>query len=132
MNAQSEGEKMKKYLSILLLMLVVLLLVSGCAAPAVVEPSPSPPAASPTPESPAWDPDLPAAVGKLNWFGFSSILYHGTKNIYFDPVALEGNLPPADIILISHGHSDHADLESLKKIITSETVLIISPNVAGF
>jgi L-ascorbate metabolism protein UlaG (beta-lactamase superfamily) len=56
---------------------------------------------------------------------------HGSKTIYFYPVALEGDLSQADFILISHGHADHADLESLKKIGGRATILIISPNVQG-
>jgi L-ascorbate metabolism protein UlaG (beta-lactamase superfamily) len=123
---------MKKILYTVLLIVVGVLFVSGCAAPAAAEPEPSPLAATPAPEVSALDPGLPAAVGKLHWFGVSSILYHGSKTIYFDPVMLDGQLPPADIILISHAHSDHADLESLKKIIASGTILVISPNVSSF
>jgi L-ascorbate metabolism protein UlaG (beta-lactamase superfamily) len=123
---------MKNNIFLILIAAAVVLLASGCATPAAVEPSPSPQEATPVVESTALGSDLPAAVGKLHWFGISAILYHGSKNIYFDPVTLAGNLPPADIILISHAHSDHADMDSLKQILTSGTVLIISPNVAGF
>ncbi len=123
---------MEKNISVILLVAAAVLLASGCATPAAVESSPSPIPATATQESIAPATDLPEVVGKLHWFGISSILYHGSKNIYFDPVMLTGNLPPADIILISHAHSDHADLDSLKQVLTSKTVLIISPNVAGF
>jgi L-ascorbate metabolism protein UlaG (beta-lactamase superfamily) len=120
---------MQKYL-IVIILLAVFTAVSGCASPAAGEPPPL--AARATPEPPTPDPDVPSVVGKLHWFGISSILYAGSKTIYFDPVMLEGELPPADIIIISHAHSDHADMESLKKILTSTTVLIISPNVGSF
>ena len=123
---------MKKYGSIILLTAAVFLLASGCDSPAAVETSPSPIPASPTPEFTASAAGLPDTVSKLHWFGTSAILYHGSQNIYFDPVTLEGILPPADIILISHAHADHADLESLKKIIVPGTILIISPNVNSF
>jgi len=73
-----------------------------------------------------------ALASNLHWFDVSAILYHGTKTIYFDPYNLSGDLPTADLILISHGHSDHADLESLQKIVGPGTVLIISPSVEGF
>jgi L-ascorbate metabolism protein UlaG (beta-lactamase superfamily) len=109
---------------------IATLLVTGCAATA--EPSAAP--VSPTAELAAATPtsDLPASVGRLHWFGMSAILYHGSKNVYFDPYMLEGNLPSADFILISHEHAEHAHLASLKKIIGPGTILIISPNVQSF
>jgi L-ascorbate metabolism protein UlaG (beta-lactamase superfamily) len=122
---------MKPKILVWLLAILVMLSVAGCATPATAQPSPaampSPTAIPATPTS-----DLPSAVGKLHWFGGSSILYHGSKNIYFDPINLSGNFPTADLILISHAHSDHADLESLKRIIGPHTTLIISPNVTSF
>jgi len=108
----------------------IALLVSGCAAPAGSASAPVASAAAADTATPA--PALPEAVSKLHWFGTSSILYHGSKNIYFDPVMLDGELPQADFILISHAHSDHVELESLKKIIGPGTILIISPNVQSF
>jgi|GEM_PF-745707 len=120
---------MKKIILAVIVTGLAVLLTAGCSATAATEP---PAASTAVPETATPESDLPAPVGKLHWFGTSAILYHGSKNIYFDPVALEGDLPQADIILISHGHADHADLESLKKIIGPGTILIISPNVEGF
>jgi L-ascorbate metabolism protein UlaG (beta-lactamase superfamily) len=122
---------MKKILLAWLTVGGLLLFLAGCSKAATVAPSPTATAAStsipPTPTS-----DLPAAAAKIHWFGISAILYHGSKNIYFDPVNLSGNPPPADLILISHAHSDHADLAGLKQAIGPGTTLIISPNVAAF
>jgi L-ascorbate metabolism protein UlaG (beta-lactamase superfamily) len=121
-----------KTLSILFFALIAILL-AGCASAQTAVPTALPTdTAAPTPVPPTPTSDLPSAVGKLHWFGVSSILYHGSKNIYFDPYILSGNLPTADLILISHAHSDHADLESLKQIIGPHTTLIISPNVTAF
>jgi L-ascorbate metabolism protein UlaG (beta-lactamase superfamily) len=122
---------MKPKIVVLLIAGLVMLSVAGCAAPTTAIPSPtatpSPTAVPATPTS-----DLPSAVGNLHWFGGAAFLYHGSKSVYFDPINLSGNLPPADLILISHAHPDHADLESLKQIIGPHTTLIISPNVASF
>jgi L-ascorbate metabolism protein UlaG (beta-lactamase superfamily) len=109
----------------------VMLFLAGCGTAATVATPPTETAAPTTvPATPTSD--VPPEVSKIHWFGISAILFHGSKNIYFDPVNLSGNLPPADLILISHAHSDHADLASLQKIIGPDTVLIISPNVTVF
>ncbi|MGB7537108.1 MAG: MBL fold metallo-hydrolase [Anaerolineales bacterium] len=123
---------MKKILFPIFVIGATALLVAGCAAPPSTETSATPLASSAVQETAAPVSDLPAAVGKLHWFGTSAILYHGSKNIYFDPVTLDGELPKADFIFISHAHPDHADLESLQQIIGPGTILIISPNVQGF
>ncbi|HTX90532.1 MAG TPA: MBL fold metallo-hydrolase [Anaerolineales bacterium] len=70
-------------------------------------------------------------LSKLHWFGTSAILYNGSKVIYFDPVSLDGKLPQADLILVTHAHSDHWSVADLKKIIGPHTTLIIGPNVAS-
>jgi L-ascorbate metabolism protein UlaG (beta-lactamase superfamily) len=76
-------------------------------------------------------PSLQDALGKLHWFGTSAFLYNGSKVIYFDPIALNGNLPKADLILVSHAHSDHWSDADIKKIIGPNTTLIISPDIAS-
>jgi L-ascorbate metabolism protein UlaG (beta-lactamase superfamily) len=101
---------------------------SACSVcPAAGNPSTSTPASSPIPSTPT--PSLPKTVARLHWFGVSSILYKGSKTIYFDPINISGPVPKADIVLLSHAHGDHIDLESLEKIVTVNTIVIISPNV---
>jgi L-ascorbate metabolism protein UlaG (beta-lactamase superfamily) len=84
------------------------------------------PTATPLPATPTLS--ATGAVENLHWFNTSAFLYHGSKNVYFDPVALSGDVPPADIIVVSHGHSDHFERASIKKIIGPRTTLIVSPN----
>ena len=123
---------MQKFILQIAVMGTTILLLAGCTATATIEPASPPVETTSAPETAAPVSNLPAVVEKMHWFGISSILYHGTKNIYFDPVMIEGNVPPADIILISHAHDDHANLEDLKRILSPNSVLIISPNVEGF
>jgi L-ascorbate metabolism protein UlaG (beta-lactamase superfamily) len=70
-------------------------------------------------------------VSKLHWFGTSAILYNGSQVIYFDPITLSGELPPADIILVTHAHTDHWSVKDIQQIIGPNTTLVISPNVSG-
>lgn len=66
------------------------------------------------------------------WF-----LGHGTlmftfngKVIHIDPytpTADYNKLPAADLILITHQHSDHLDLKAIDKIMKSSTVIICNP-----
>ncbi len=49
------------------------------------------------------------------------------KHIYFDPCTSEvdfDTLPKADAILITHHHDDHFDLEAVKKLLKSDTIII--------
>jgi L-ascorbate metabolism protein UlaG (beta-lactamase superfamily) len=107
--------------------------ISACAAPATPEPTATPTVIPPTPTSiPATTtPSALDIADHLSWFGTASFLYRGSQNIYFDPVTLSGELPPADIILISHAHSDHWSPVDLVKIIGPNTTLVISPNVTA-
>jgi L-ascorbate metabolism protein UlaG (beta-lactamase superfamily) len=123
-----------------IVVVAAVMLSSACASAAAVPASPTPlpatvtsvPAAAQTPTPSVLGEDIPPIVSKLHFFGEASVLYHGAQNVYFDPARLEGTLPPADIILISHNHDEHRDLESMKKILTPDTVLIISSNVIPF
>jgi L-ascorbate metabolism protein UlaG (beta-lactamase superfamily) len=112
---------MKRFLSIIMLGSILLLGLAGCAAPATPEPTPVPP--TPTPS-------LVDFAGKFHWFGTSAFLYNGSKVIYVDPVSLNGTLPKADLILVTHAHSDHWSVADIKKIAGPNTALVISPNVS--
>lgn len=44
--------------------------------------------------------------------------------IYFDPYEIEEETHDAEIIFITHSHYDHFDLESIRKIINNQTVIV--------
>lgn len=60
---------------------------------------------------------------RIVWFGHASVLVEADgKRVYIDPYVLPKGCPPADIILYSHGHYDHAVLAP--SITKHSTVLI--------
>ena len=121
---------MKRKISFFIFTVLVLVLVAGCAPAATPAPTITsiPPTATPPPASPTPTPE--DELAKFHWFGTAAILYNGSKAIYFDPVTLNGDLPKADIILVTHAHSDHWSVADLQKIIGPNTTLIIGTNVS--
>jgi L-ascorbate metabolism protein UlaG (beta-lactamase superfamily) len=59
---------------------------------------------------------------------------HGGQVVHVDPVGREGNydaLPDADLILVTHEHGDHLDLEAIRKIRKPETAIVVSTSCEG-
>jgi L-ascorbate metabolism protein UlaG (beta-lactamase superfamily) len=76
---------------------------------------------------------LPTSAGELSitFLGHASLLivFNG-KHIFIDPygqVANYSKLPKADMILSTHEHFDHLDLQALAAIRTPTTILVLNP-----
>jgi L-ascorbate metabolism protein UlaG (beta-lactamase superfamily) len=70
----------------------------------------------------------------ITFLGHATLMISfGGKIIHIDPVsqyADYSNLPKADLILITHEHSDHLDLKSIGAVKTGKTALVVTENVA--
>ncbi len=68
---------------------------------------------------------------EIEWIGHASFLLRiKGKNVYIDPFKLDSVREHADIILITHPHFDHFDVESIKKIADDETQVFIPKDSA--
>lgn len=65
---------------------------------------------------------------ELEWLGQSGFLIKNNKIIYIDPYSLARNEPKADLILITHSHSDHCSLQDIEKILKQGTTIVVPPD----
>jgi L-ascorbate metabolism protein UlaG (beta-lactamase superfamily) len=82
---------------------------------------------------------MPTSQGDL----ILTFLGHGTlmltfdnKHIHVDPFSrvadyAKADLPQADIVLITHEHRDHLDLEALQHVRTEHTAVVVTENCAA-
>ncbi len=67
----------------------------------------------------------------ITFFGHASLMFQFQgKIIYLDPVMAEADyskLPDADLILVTHEHYDHLDLDAIKEIKKKNTILVLTP-----
>lgn len=63
---------------------------------------------------------------KVSWLGHAGFRISDSKVVYMDPFKIAG-VGKADLVLITHGHFDHCSPEDLKKIVSSDTVIVATP-----
>jgi L-ascorbate metabolism protein UlaG (beta-lactamase superfamily) len=67
---------------------------------------------------------------KLTWLGHDGFRIQDGQIIYIDPFKIEGG-PKADVVLVSHEHSDHCSVDDLKKIVGPNTTIIAHAQSRG-
>lgn len=64
-------------------------------------------------------------------FKQSSIKIVKDKIIYFDPYKMDKEFHDADIIFITHDHYDHFDINSIKKVMSNKTYIVIPETLSN-
>ncbi len=130
-------------------------LVAACApaAPQAASAAPSATATSATASAtqaqasaasatPAVGPTPAAAklMDGFTWFGQSNFRWKGAKVVYIDPgnnpkdgktPLVTGDLPTADLILVTHAHGDHFSKEGIAMIVGPKTTIVAPADVAA-
>jgi L-ascorbate metabolism protein UlaG (beta-lactamase superfamily) len=67
----------------------------------------------------------------ITWLGHDAFQIAASKMIYVDPFQLAGDLEPADVICITHGHNDHCSPEDVARIRREDTVVVAAVSCRG-
>jgi L-ascorbate metabolism protein UlaG (beta-lactamase superfamily) len=75
-------------------------------------------------------------VENIHWLGHDCFRVEGAHTVYFDPWKLADDAPPADIVLVTHDHYDHFNMDDIRKIAREGTVIVgpkvVTDQVDGF
>jgi len=64
---------------------------------------------------------------KVHWLGHDSFVLEGSKTVVIDPFKATGNYK-ADVLLISHEHSDHFSEDDINRF-TSPSTTVVAPKI---
>ena len=61
----------------------------------------------------------------IDWLGHAAFrVTVGRSHVYIDPYRVPDDAPPADLILITHGHYDHFSPQDVERLSKRETWLV--------
>jgi L-ascorbate metabolism protein UlaG (beta-lactamase superfamily) len=64
---------------------------------------------------------------KVHWLGHDGFVLQGSKTVVIDPLKAKGDYK-ADVLLISHEHTDHLNEEDIRRF-TNNSTTIIAPRI---
>jgi L-ascorbate metabolism protein UlaG (beta-lactamase superfamily) len=70
------------------------------------------------------DQEGPDTLANVHWLGHAGIKITGDKVIYVDPYKIKGG-EKADLILITHDHSDHLSPDDIAKVQGEATIIVL-------
>jgi L-ascorbate metabolism protein UlaG (beta-lactamase superfamily) len=75
--------------------------------------------------------DTASLLGGFTWYKQSAFRWRSEAfTVYIDPWGLSGDVQPADLILITHAHSDHFSPQDIKRVQGPKTVIVAPRDVA--
>lgn len=70
-------------------------------------------------------------IDSVVWLGHAGFRIEASAaTVYIDPYRVSAGAPPADVILITHGHYDHFSPQDVEALSHDETWLIAPASVA--
>lgn len=69
-------------------------------------------------------------IENIKWLGHDTFKITGEKVIYTDPFQIKKS-DKADIILVTHEHYDHFSPEDIKKLLSPDTVVVLTADCSG-
>ena len=65
----------------------------------------------------------------VTWFGHASFLIEGSRRVYVDPHVLPDETEDADMVLVTHEHFDHCNVENIRRLRGERTKVFGPPGV---
>lgn len=65
----------------------------------------------------------------VTWFGHASCMIESDRRIYIDPHVLPQQTEKADIVLVTHEHFDHCNVDNIKRLRGEGTKVLGPPSV---